>query len=78
MVTRSEMSGMNKILNIIRKKGKIHKIDLLFEWGYSITWYEKLKPLIVHRFSDFVRYDKTEQTWYWQDSESVPEKDTPG
>lgn len=63
MTTPSEMSKMNKLVGIIRKNGSINKIDLVITSGISISYYEKLKPYILHLFKD-IEYDKNTKLWH--------------
>ena len=53
----------NRIKQIIKEAGTIHKYDLIEQARISLSTYEKLKPWIEYRFSDFVSYDKTTKMW---------------
>ena len=58
----------NRIKEIIKEAGEIHKYDLIEEARISLSTYEKLKPWILYRFSDFVSYDRLTQKWKSEES----------
>jgi len=73
MTTRKEMSKMNRMVETIRKEGKISKVRLVMQSGISISYYEKLKPFVEELFADSIRYNKDERMWEAIESKSVSE-----
>jgi len=65
MATKSMYLHANRIIEIIKLEGEIHKFDLIEQARISLSLYEKLKPWIEYRFADFVTYDKTTKKWKW-------------
>ena len=60
----------NKIKEIIKEAGEIHKFDLIEQARISLSTYEKLKPWIEYRFSDFVSYNRETKMWKWEVEEA--------
>ena len=58
MQSRAMHSHGNRIKEIIRAAGEIHKYKLIELAGISLSTYEKLKPWILWKFPDFVSYDR--------------------
>ena len=71
MTTRKEMSKMNRMVETIRKEGKISKVRLVMQSGISISYYEKLKPFVEELFADSIRYNKDERMWEAIDSVDI-------
>ena len=71
MTTQKEMSKINRMMELIKKNGKIDKYNLVMQSGLSISYYEKLKPFMERIFSHNISYDKTSQMWFWIRSEPV-------
>ena len=63
MTTRREMSKMNRMVECIRKEGRITKVQLVMKSGISISYYEKLKPYMEEIFQHSIRYDKESRSW---------------
>ena len=41
----------------------------------SISTYEKIKPWLEHKFSTFVKYEKTTKEWVWLVEEQIENND---
>ena len=41
----------------------------------SISTYEKIKPWLEHKFSEFVKYEKTTKEWFWLVEEEIENND---
>lgn len=41
----------------------------------SISTYEKIKPWLEHKFSTFVKYEKTTKEWFWLIEEEIENND---
>ena len=54
---------MNRMVDIIKSNGDIHKFDLIEKSEISLSTYEKLKPWLEHRSKEIVRYDKSTKKW---------------
>lgn len=65
MTTQKEMSKINRMMEIVKKNGRIDKFNLVMQSGLSISYYEKLKPFMERIYSHNVSYDKETQTWIW-------------
>lgn len=63
MTTQKEMSRINRLVEIIEKKGTISKIQLVMDSGISISYYEKLKPFMEKICYHKVRYDNVTKNW---------------
>ncbi len=63
MTTRQMYYHANRIKEIVKQHGKIHKFDLVEQARISLSSYEKLKPWIEYRFGDFVSYNKMTKEW---------------
>ena len=63
MTTRKEVQRMHRIVEVIRKCGTISKVNLVIASGFSISYYEKLKPFIEELYSDEIQYDKDTRMW---------------
>ncbi len=65
MTSRQQIIRANKLRDIIKEHGRIHKYDLINKANMSISTYEKIKPWFEFTFPDFVRYDRTTLEWEW-------------
>ena len=71
MTTQKEMNKINRMMELIKKQGRIDKYNLVMQSGLSISYYEKLKPFMERIFAHNVQYDKNTQTWIWIRTEEV-------
>ena len=65
MTNRFQYQRADLLKRIIRKHKRIHKYDLMEEAKISISTYEKHKPWLEYRFSDFIIYEKSTKEWVW-------------
>jgi len=67
MTTRLQFQRANHLMRIIKLHKRIHKYDLMEEAKISISTYEKIKPWLEYKFSDFIKYEKSTKEWVWID-----------
>jgi len=63
MATKNQHKLARKIIDIVKKYGRINKFDLMDEVGISISTYEKIKPWLERRFYEFIKYEKSTKEW---------------
>jgi len=63
MTTQSEMTKINRLMEIIEKEKVISKVRLVMQSRISISYYEKLKPFLEELYRHKVRYDKSDKMW---------------
>jgi len=63
MTSQREMSKINKLVQIIEKEKTISKVQLVMQYGISISYFEKLKPFLEELYSHKVQYDKETKVW---------------
>jgi len=63
MVSSIEQRKIQRMINIIKKEGTIHRWDLIDDARLSIRDYNQLKSYMEHRFDHLITYNKSMQTW---------------
>ena len=65
MTNRLQYQRADHLKRIIHLQKRIHKYDLMEEAKISISTYEKIKPWLEYKFSDFIKYEKSTKEWVW-------------
>lgn len=55
---KTDIKICTKIVRLVRKKGDIHLFDLIDELDISINQWNLVKPYLLHRYVEYIRYDK--------------------
>ena len=69
MATKNQHKLARRIIDVVKKHGRINKFDLMDEVGISISTYEKIKPWLERRFYEFIKYEKSTKEWVSMENE---------
>jgi len=64
MVSKKEMSKINRMAQIIKQTGGIHKWDLIDEAKLSINKYNQLQSYMKYKMAETIKYDKDTEAWF--------------
>lgn len=62
MVSKKEMRMLQTMHSLIKEEAPISKIEVILRTSVSITYYDKLKPFLVHLYKD-IAYDTKTHNW---------------
>lgn len=62
---RVQLGRWFQVKATIQKHGRINKWDLMDQVGMSRSVYEKESPFWLHKFPDFIEYDRKTSEWSW-------------
>ncbi len=63
MTSRREMRILNDMRNLIVKEGAINKYDLMIRSEISVSYYDKLSPILQHLYGPRIEYDRRSKNW---------------
>lgn len=72
MASRGLLRNCNKVINSIKKAGNISTYNLMDETDLSLSWFEKNRGYLLHKFS-YISYEKG--MWTYHKEENVPSKE---
>ena len=73
MTTRKEMTKINRLVEIIQKNKTISKVQLVMASGFSISYFEKLRPFLLEIYQHKIEYDPIDKLFKYTEVEEIPQ-----